>query len=312
MVLTLLPRRPLVSLTITLLTIVCFMVLLMRLYSTEHIKRGRDTMEEHEISGLKPYIKSYTKIVEIPQRKTDYETVRTYSQAGQDKTVYEILPVKNGFFVEIGALDGITFSNTLWLERKHGWTGLLIEANPELCNMIDKLKRLVWRLCACISEQKQHTFIQSGAVGGVSKLMNDKVLSNMNTKHSITVPCFRLQTVMKYLKRTRINYFSLDVEGAEMYILETIKDDLKSNEIVVDIWTIEYRVWNGTKKLVNDSLQNLQNLRRYFEDVGGYFEHSQLSNDGTNQDGLALDVVFVKIKTWCTTHKTLPNGQNCQ
>jgi hypothetical protein len=35
-----------------------------------------------------------------------------------------------GTFVEIGALDGFTFSNTLMLERCFGWRGVLIEANP--------------------------------------------------------------------------------------------------------------------------------------------------------------------------------------
>jgi hypothetical protein len=36
-----------------------------------------------------------------------------------------------GFFVECGALDGELRSNTLTLERKHGWRGVLIEADPE-------------------------------------------------------------------------------------------------------------------------------------------------------------------------------------
>ena len=33
-------------------------------------------------------------------------------------------------FVELGALDGERYSNTLMLERCFGWRGLLIEANP--------------------------------------------------------------------------------------------------------------------------------------------------------------------------------------
>ena len=37
---------------------------------------------------------------------------------------------RNGFFVEIGAYDGVSFSNTYLLEAV-GWRGLLVEANPE-------------------------------------------------------------------------------------------------------------------------------------------------------------------------------------
>ena len=35
-----------------------------------------------------------------------------------------------GYFVELGALDGVHYSNTLMLERCWRWDGLLIEANP--------------------------------------------------------------------------------------------------------------------------------------------------------------------------------------
>ena len=37
---------------------------------------------------------------------------------------------KGGFFIECGALDGETRSNTLFFERFRNWTGLLIEADP--------------------------------------------------------------------------------------------------------------------------------------------------------------------------------------
>jgi hypothetical protein len=38
--------------------------------------------------------------------------------------------VKNGFFVEAGASDFVTGSNSLWFEMKYNWTGVLVEPNP--------------------------------------------------------------------------------------------------------------------------------------------------------------------------------------
>ena len=37
----------------------------------------------------------------------------------------------NGFFVEAGAYDGYTLSNSLFFELYRGWKGLLVEANPD-------------------------------------------------------------------------------------------------------------------------------------------------------------------------------------
>ena len=39
--------------------------------------------------------------------------------------------IKDGFFIEAGAFDGETFSNTLFFELKKNWTGLLVEPNPD-------------------------------------------------------------------------------------------------------------------------------------------------------------------------------------
>ena len=38
---------------------------------------------------------------------------------------------QDGFFIEAGAHDGVEASNTLYLEKKMGWKGLLVEPNPD-------------------------------------------------------------------------------------------------------------------------------------------------------------------------------------
>jgi len=56
---------------------------------------------------------------------------RSYSQHGEDLLVAQrFSPLRGGFFVEVGALDGLTFSNTCLLERNLDWTGVLVEASP--------------------------------------------------------------------------------------------------------------------------------------------------------------------------------------
>ena len=56
----------------------------------------------------------------------------THSQQGEDGILSEIfsrLGVRQGFFVDVGASDGLTNSNTR-LMADRGWAGLMIEANP--------------------------------------------------------------------------------------------------------------------------------------------------------------------------------------
>lgn len=58
---------------------------------------------------------------------------------GQDVFIHELLGHKKaGVFVDIGANDGVTISNTCYLEKEHGWTGLAIEPIPAV---FEKLKR---------------------------------------------------------------------------------------------------------------------------------------------------------------------------
>ena len=38
--------------------------------------------------------------------------------------------IRNGFFIEAGADDFLSGSNTLLLEEKYNWTGLLVEPIP--------------------------------------------------------------------------------------------------------------------------------------------------------------------------------------
>ena len=49
-----------------------------------------------------------------------------------DKRIAELFSYKrNGVFIEAGAADGFTESHTLFLEKNYGWTGLLVEPEPE-------------------------------------------------------------------------------------------------------------------------------------------------------------------------------------
>ena len=61
------------------------------------------------------------------------------SQLGQDLEVIKYYKYKkNGYFIEIGASDGIKLSNTYLLEQKYNWTGICVEPIPDKYKLLCK------------------------------------------------------------------------------------------------------------------------------------------------------------------------------
>ena len=58
---------------------------------------------------------------------------------------------RGGFFVECGALDGERSSNTIYLEQKRDWSGLLIEMDPSWYQQVRGKNRKSFTINACIS-----------------------------------------------------------------------------------------------------------------------------------------------------------------
>jgi len=48
---------------------------------------------------------------------------------------------RNGYFLDIGAHDGIHISNTYLLERRYGWSGICIEANRDTFLKLQKNRK---------------------------------------------------------------------------------------------------------------------------------------------------------------------------
>ena len=58
---------------------------------------------------------------------TNIFDLRYFSLNDLDKQLEKYLDFDNGYFVELGANDGVNQSNTLFFEHFRGWTGVLIE-----------------------------------------------------------------------------------------------------------------------------------------------------------------------------------------
>ena len=81
---------------------------------------------------------------------------------------------RSQFFIEAGALDGETISNTLYLELRYNWTGLLVEPNPIYISTLIKKNRNAWILPHCLSTSKAPIVVEFDAMGEYGGIINHK------------------------------------------------------------------------------------------------------------------------------------------
>lgn len=125
-----------------------------------------------------------------------------------------------GYFVEVGAYDPIFQSQTHHLELV-GWDGLLIEPVPDLADNLARGRRAKVRQCACVAPADA----VHGRVGLLERRGNSTVHFDPHkvvNETVIEVPAATLDTVLDEAGVERVDFLSVDVEGAEPDVLRGI------------------------------------------------------------------------------------------
>jgi len=155
-----------------------------------------------------------------------------HGQFGQAAKVEEILGgMKGGFFLECGAADGETLSNTLLLEMKYNWTGLLIEANPSTYRGIRERHRNVYSLNVCLSPSSHPQSLKFTVVeDNLRSKLGEVAVGNVTVTQ-----CLPLYTVLLAIGNPTVHYLSLDVEGVEHSVLSSVPWD----KVDIKVLTVE-------------------------------------------------------------------------
>jgi len=198
-----------------------------------------------------------------PELKQHTGSQRYYAQFGQDKWIIQwVFPgVTDGYFVDIGAGDGIKGSNTKALEDL-GWTGLAIDPFPtnwgsRKCTLFKEV----------VSSKKGEVveFRMAKGAGGIDKYIDrwrDKVETSLLVKLTTT-------TIGDILDRADapsfIHYVSLDIEGAEYEALKAFP----FSKYEVGAFTIEH----------NHEEPKRRQIRELLEKNGYLFVRQQIVDD---------------------------------
>jgi hypothetical protein len=124
--------------------------------------------------------------------------------------------LKGGFFIEAGANDGESNSDSLHFELNHGWSGLLVEPHPVFYRRALMKHRKANLINTCLSTEARTTFM---AFNYTSNSLQPDIPPGGG------VQCLPLYSVLLALGNPTVNYFSLDIEGAEFPVLKTIPWD---------------------------------------------------------------------------------------
>lgn len=135
-----------------------------------------------------------------------------------------------GVFLEIGASTGMDGSQTLALERCFAWHGLLVEAQPQTFAKLQASPRTsakIWA-AACPDGEHVHMTNESHQRAAYIKTASSKALVA-----SVPVPCREIRGIMRSEGLSRLHFASVDVQGAELGVLQTMDFD------AVDVLMVE-------------------------------------------------------------------------
>jgi FkbM family methyltransferase len=193
-----------------------------------------------------------------------------------DKKLIAIIGNKPGFFVELGANDGISQSNTKHLEMFHGWRGVLVEPYPGNFQKLSKTRSRATYFVnsACVSFEFQKSDIEltysnlmTTPMEGASDVEDRKSHAQSGQKflkgaEKVSTFSAKARTLNSILDDagapSTINLLSLDVEGGELEVLRGV-DHAKYRFS----WIL---VESRNKEKISDFLEKL-----------GYEFHSQLT-----------------------------------
>lgn len=170
-----------------------------------------------------------------------------YSQYGQDEWLEKNLfsDLRDGFFVEVGADDGVDKSNTLYFEQK-GWKGLCIEPSPSRFKLLEKNRKCICENVAISNTVGETKFLDiqgwgkglSGIVDSYNEEHTERIkfeLSNPKNKGSefVKVKTDTLENIFNKHSIKKIDFCSIDVEGGEINVLKSINFDKVEIEVIM-------------------------------------------------------------------------------
>lgn len=164
------------------------------------------------------------------------------SQYKQDKYLNEIIFKNkyNGTFVDVGAYDGLTISNTYIFEKYYNWKGICIEANPDV---IPKLKENRNSIVVNKGVSDKKEIKKFNKIAGIHSMMSGFIedyhhiqmplIQKKINNQILDIECLSLMEILNEHNILDIDLLSIDVEGSEYKILKSLDFDKVNIKVII-------------------------------------------------------------------------------
>ena len=185
-------------------------------------------------------------LIEIPDRQLLAWVMESQAQLWQDLFVLHELGMKrDGYFVEFGATNGVSLSNTFLLEKQFGWKGILAEparcwhAGLEKNRSAAIEKKCVWSKSGEVLMFNETEVAELSTISAFSATDSHATIRTQGTNYPVET--ISLNDLLRLHRAPKmIDYLSIDTEGSEFEILS----HFDFNEFSFKIITCEH---NGTE-----------------------------------------------------------------
>ena len=215
-----------------------------------------------------------------------------YSQQGEDLFILKNLINKkcpSGVFVEVGALDGIKYSNTGFLEQELCFSGVLIEPSEFFYRLEQSRHKCICVRKAIAETHKRVLFKQDWARSGIVDTLPEEYLHQQFYEGNVDKP-FRMEEYVRELETTPlhdvleehkieyIDFMSIDVEGGELGVLQSMNWDIPTYVICIELQGVDEDKDNACRQILIENgfklRQKLSINEFYVNDA--YFRKNEL------------------------------------
>jgi FkbM family methyltransferase len=160
------------------------------------------------------------------------------SQQVEDIFVYNTFinkPNSSGKFIELGALDGVRYSNTYFFESYLGFSGVLIEPNSYFCWLkTNRPKSDCYNVA--ISTSNEEVILLGDDAMSETFLQNENIDEKRIIERTARkIKTMKMSDIIAQSKLEYIDLFSIDVEGHELEVLQTMNWNIPVYVIVIEM-----------------------------------------------------------------------------